>query len=298
MKIAVAMLCHKNIEQINALLRVMEHDDITFYVHVDKKSNIIRETIAGRNVYVLDKDNSVDIQWGSFGMVDATLRLIDTIYQSSQKYDYIWLMSGQDWPLRSANEIIEYIEQHYGEDFLEILSNEEAFERGYFKRNDLYYPDWMVSNKLYIKILKHIFWFLTGGRKSTRLFKRKSKIKNFYYGSQWWLLTSQTLNSMMQFLHKNKWFIDYFKNSLVPDECFFQTLYGMITSINEAKSSVCFVNWKSNPNSPEVFTSDDINKIKEIKNDYLVARKFDFCVDSHIVQKIRERSIVGANEKI
>lgn len=37
MKIAIAMLCHKNAEQINALLRAMAHDDIYFYIHVDKK---------------------------------------------------------------------------------------------------------------------------------------------------------------------------------------------------------------------------------------------------------------------
>lgn len=286
MKIAIAMLCHKNVEQINALLRAMAHDDIYFYIHVDKKSGIDRETITGKNVYVLNKDSSVDIQWGGFGMIEATLRLIETISQATAKFDYIWLMSGQDWPLRSANEIVEYVEQHRGEDFIEILPSDESFERGYFKRNDLYYPTWMVSNELHIKIVKHLFWLATGGKKSTKIFKRKSKIEKFYYGSQWWLLSSQTVNSMTQFLRSNKWFIDYFKNSLVPDESFFQTLYGMIDSVSEVKPAVCFVNWKSNPNSPEVLTSDDMNRITEIKRSYLVARKFDFCVDSSIVKII------------
>lgn len=288
MKIAIAMLCHKNVEQINALLRAMTHDDIYFYIHVDKKSGIDRETITGKNVYVLNKDSSVDIQWGGFGMIEATLRLIETISQATAKFDYIWLMSGQDWPLRSANEIVEYVEQHRGEDFIEILPSDESFERGYFKRNDLYYPTWMVSNELHIKIVKHLFWLATGGKKSTKIFKRKSKIEKFYYGSQWWLLSSQTVNSMTQFLRSNKWFIDYFKNSLVPDESFFQTLYGMIDSVSEVKPAVCFVNWKSNPNSPEVLTSDDMNRITEIKRSYLVARKFDFCVDSSIVKIIKK----------
>lgn len=288
MKIAIAMLCHKNVEQINALLRAMAHDDIYFYIHVDKKSGIDRETITGKNVYVLNKDSSVDIQWGGFGMIEATLRLIETISQATAKFDYIWLMSGQDWPLRSANEIVEYVEQHRGEDFIEILPSDESFERGYFKRNDLYYPTWMVSNELHIKIVKHLFWLATGGKKSTKIFKRKSKIEKFYYGSQWWLLSSQTVNSMTQFLRSNKWFIDYFKNSLVPDESFFQTLYGMIDSVSEVKPAVCFVNWKSNPNSPEVLTSDDMNRITEIKRSYLVAKKFDFCVDSSIVKIIKK----------
>ncbi len=64
MKIAIAMLCHKNVEQINALLRAKAHDDIYFYIHVDKKSDMNREAITGKNVYVLNKDSGVDVQWG------------------------------------------------------------------------------------------------------------------------------------------------------------------------------------------------------------------------------------------
>ena len=288
MKIAIAMLCHKNVEQINALLRAMAHDDIYFYIHVDKKRWHRSGNNNWKNVYVLNKDSSVDIQWGGFGMIEATLRLIETISQATAKFDYIWLMSGQDWPLRSANEIVEYVEQHRGEDFIEILPSDESFERGYFKRNDLYYPTWMVSNELHIKIVKHLILACDGRKKIHKIFKRKSKIEKFYYGSQWWLLSSQTVNSMTQFLRSNKWFIDYFKNSLVPDESFFQTLYGMIDSVSEVKPAICFVNWKSNPNSPEVLTSDDMNRITEIKRSYLVARKFDFCVDSSIVKIIKK----------
>ena len=215
-------------------------------------------------------------------MIEATLRLIETISQATLKFDYIWLMSGQDWPLHSSDEIVEYMEQHRGEDFIEILPSDESFERGYFKRNDLYYPTWMVSNGLYIKIVKHLFWLVTGGKKSTKIFKRKSKIEKFYYGSQWWLMSSQTVNSMMHFLRSNKWFVDYFKNSLVPDESFFQTLYGMLIGMKKARTSACYVNWRENRNSPEVFTCKDKDKLIEVKNEFLIARKFDFNIDNSI----------------
>ena len=121
MKIAVAMLCHKNVQQINSLLHAMENDSISFFIHVDKKSDINREEIFGNNITVLSKDISVDIQWGGFGMIEATFQLIEAIRQSNQVYDYIWLMSGQDWPLHSSDIIVKYIEQHAGEDFIEIL---------------------------------------------------------------------------------------------------------------------------------------------------------------------------------
>lgn len=286
MKIAVAMLCHKNVQQINSLLQAMGNDSISFFIHVDKKSEINREEIFGNNITVLSKDLSVDIQWGGFGMIEATFQLIEAIRQSNQVYDYIWLMSGQDWPLHSSDIIVKYIEQHAGEDFIEILSDQEAFERGYFKRNELYYPNWMVSNKVYIKVIKHLFWFITGGRKATTILKRKNPIGKFYYGSQWWLLTTKTVDIMMHFLSKNRWYIDYFRNSLVPDECFFQTLYGKLIGAERAMPSVCYVNWKEDRNSPEVLTSDDLETILKKRKYWLIARKFDFNLNDQIQLKI------------
>ena len=282
MKIAIAMLCHKNLEQINSLIRVLEDDDISFFVHVDKKSVVEREKICGKNVYIIPKAESVDIQWGGFEMIEATLRLIEKVRNSKKKIDCIWLMSGQDYPLWSIGEIVAFMERHEGEDFIEILSDEDAFNRGYFKRNELYYPTWMFSNKTHIKVFKHLLWILTGGKKSTRICKRRTCIGHFYYGSQWWILSKRSLEIIMEFLNKNSWYENYFRNSLVPDESFFQTLYGMLIGAEKANPSVCYVNWKENKNSPEILTCNDKEKLVKVRNEFLIARKFDFKADSRI----------------
>lgn len=282
MRIAVIMLCHKNLEQINSLIQALEDEDFFFYVHVDKKSNVDRKKICGKNVYILPKDESIAIQWGGFGMIEATLRLIERARSGENDFDYIWLMSGQDYPLWPVDEIVEFMEKHKGEDFIEILPNEIAFNRGYFKRNELYYPTWMVSNKTYIKIIKHLLWAVTGGKKSTKICTRRTVINHFYYGSQWWVLSKHSLEIIMEFLNKNSWYKNFFKNSLVPDESFFQTLYGMLIGMEKAKPSVCYVNWKENRNSPEVFTCNDKDRLIEMKNKFLIARKFDFKIDNSI----------------
>lgn len=288
MKIAVAMLCHKNVKQINSLIQAMENEDISFFIHVDKKSIINRDEISGKNITVIPKDCSVDIQWGGFGMIEATLQLIEAIRQSKQVYDYIWLMSGQDWPLRSAENIVKYVERHNGDDFIEILSDQEARDRGYCKRNALYYPSWMVSNKIYIKIVKHMFWFATGGRKATYIGKRKTRVEKFFYGSQWWLLSKQSMDIMMRFLMDNAWYTDYFRHSLVPDESFFQTLYGLLIGVGKENPAVCYVNWKQNRNSPEIFTHNDLDRLFDSRKAFLIARKFDFDVDENIISEIKE----------
>ena len=56
MKIAFLMQCHKNPEQINLLLKALKHPQVDVYVHVDSKSESIREDIGeGDGIYLLPK---------------------------------------------------------------------------------------------------------------------------------------------------------------------------------------------------------------------------------------------------
>lgn len=43
MKMAIAIQCHTNSEQINRLINYFQDDYIDIYIHVDKKSNIVSE---------------------------------------------------------------------------------------------------------------------------------------------------------------------------------------------------------------------------------------------------------------
>ena len=44
------------------------------------------------------------MRWGTFSQVQATLNLLKRSYR--KKYDFYWLLSGQDFPLVSAESII------------------------------------------------------------------------------------------------------------------------------------------------------------------------------------------------
>lgn len=78
MKVAFLMQCHKNPEQINLLLKALKHPQVDVYVHVDSKSESIREDIGeGDGVYLLPKKDCVDVQWAQFSQVQATLNLLN-----------------------------------------------------------------------------------------------------------------------------------------------------------------------------------------------------------------------------
>lgn len=78
MKIAFLMQCHKNPEQINLLLKALKHPQVDVYVHVDSKSENIREDIEKSDgVYLLPKKDCIDVQWAQFSQVQATLNLLN-----------------------------------------------------------------------------------------------------------------------------------------------------------------------------------------------------------------------------
>ena len=66
MKLAILLLCHKNAEQINLFLETLKHPDIEFFIHMDKKADIVNQLIKRQDIHVLPDDLRVDIRWGEF----------------------------------------------------------------------------------------------------------------------------------------------------------------------------------------------------------------------------------------
>ena len=107
MKIAVLIQCHKNPRQINLLLNRLDHPDIDCYLHVDRKANFVNEIIKGEHIYMLPDEKRVSVEWAQISQVTASMNLLEAAYKMGE-YDFYWLISGQDWPLRSADEIIKF----------------------------------------------------------------------------------------------------------------------------------------------------------------------------------------------
>lgn len=76
MKLAILLLCHKNAEQINLFLETLKHPDIEFFIHMDKKADIVNQLIKRQDIHVLPDDLRVDIRWGEFSQTQATLNLL------------------------------------------------------------------------------------------------------------------------------------------------------------------------------------------------------------------------------
>src|SRR5690606_19266097 len=108
--------------QLSLLIRRLVDENMHCFIHIDKRSNIddffklIPET-----QYVKFIRDRVDIQWGGFGTIQATLNGFSEILRNDVKYDYLHVMSGQDFPIKSNAYILQFIEENYGKQFFDFI---------------------------------------------------------------------------------------------------------------------------------------------------------------------------------
>lgn len=285
MKLAILLLCHKNPKQINKFLEIMNHPRISFFIHIDKKNNFSEDIIKRENILLLPHDLLQNIRWGDISMVQAILNLIN--YSNSKGYfDYFWLCSGQDFPIKPVKEIIKFFDDKTC-NFINLFNSKNYIGNfnNYDKRNSLYFPKWMISNNLLQKIIKRIYIEVTGGYNKTLFFNRKNITNfNFYFGSTWWCLNKKTIDWIINYCKEHKEYFNFYKNCANPDESFFHTLVLNSPYKNIIEEYLHYIDWTGCRNHPKTLTMYDFNKIKQSK--FLMARKFDIDVDEEIIREL------------
>lgn len=284
MKVAFLMQRHKNPKQINLLLKALKHPQVDVFIHVDSKNENIREDIEKNDgVYLLPKKDCVDVQWAQFSQVKATLNLLNAAI-SRGGYSHYFLISGQDFPIKSIGEIVKFLSERKDENFIDC-----ALIKRFEKRNDIYFPRMVIGRRIWQKILKGILVYSTGGWNQTFSIIKRLKPANvqYYFGSQWWCLNDAMVKWIYNFLENYPEYIKLFKHSLCPDECFFQTLVMNSPFANTTKPYLHYIKWEKGKSSPKTLTTIDYEELK--KTEKLIARRFDINVDAEIIERLRKR---------
>src|ERR1700744_5360518 len=107
MRIAHLILTHKNPQQLESLIKALDHPAFDFYIHVDKKVDQAPFYFLTRKKNVFFIEDRVRIYWAGYGTIQATLNGFRQILL--KRYDYINVTSGQDFPLQSPADIYQYI---------------------------------------------------------------------------------------------------------------------------------------------------------------------------------------------
>lgn len=273
MRIAHLILAHKNPDQLKRLITALKHPSFDFYIHVDKKSDEqpFRNILQQKDVFFINKRTK--IYWGDWGTIQATLNGFQTILPKG--YDYINVISAQDFPIKSPEYIYKYFYEHQGTEFITCDFIEGDWSEVASRISDYHLINWRIPGKHRLeKIVTKIL--------PPRVFPFNYKIVG---RANWFSLTNNAVQYILQFLKAHPQMIRYFKYCWGADEFIFSTILYNSHFEEKIKNNLVYVEFdKQNIGHPKIITSADIDKLME--SDKLFARKFDMDTDPAVFDKI------------
>ena len=116
--IAYIVLTYDEPELLRRVAKALEYGNDRIFVHVDKKSDISQFVKAVGNLknvtFIKDR---VDVYWGGFNSIVATMNLYRDVLQDKVRYDRIILLQGKDYPLYSPTYLHSFFEERMTEEF-------------------------------------------------------------------------------------------------------------------------------------------------------------------------------------
>jgi hypothetical protein len=306
------ILAHQYPGQLKRLVDKLNHADCNFYIHIDKNANVLPFVNALNgvtNVYFLKDDQREYGTWGDIGIVKATINILDQIVKDDRS-GFCILLSGQCYPIKSNGYIKSFLTDYPTTNFISIntmpdplLADEEGGMRRIlhykinrtFKRHDAVMLPSIFESAFYkIRVIKNIISLLRIGkyRSLLKIFKKRKfpTYLNPYRGDQWWALPIETVKKILDFQKDHKDYYNYHKDSLLPDEMFFQSIVMYFFYQNNRmilKPTLTYTNWeRENVTLPVTFTESDFEELKAQPADKLFARKFDMQTDEQILNRI------------
>lgn len=299
MRLACLILAHENPSQLQRLIRRLTNNGTDIFIHLDKKEDDIAELVTLTSLYknLFLVKQRVDVRWGAFSMIQATLNSLSEM-ATHGAYDYISLLSGSDYPIKSNKEIADFFIRNNGKEFIYYRKDPSPeLPLGGSDRFEYYYDyDSTAANKdEYESEMKE--------RNVKRSFIAGMQP---YHGSQWWSLTGRCIGYLLNAAASNKELVNYYRYTKFPDEQFFQTIImnsGFASSV--VNNNLRYIDW-SDINWPAIDWVDfkphprtlqqhDIRKLQYTEK--LFARKFNENTDPAVLDII-DRSLLKYRKPI
>ena len=267
MTLGVIMLVHTGFDRAEQMVRHWAAAGCPVVLHVD--SNVDRAT-HDHFVRALSDLEMVRFcarqrcEWGTWGLVAASQTAATMMLEDFEDVSHVFLASGSCLPLRPVQELQAYLKDHPDTDFIESATTADVpwtvggLDR---ERFTLHFPfSWKKNRKLFDAFVK-----------LQQLVKYKRKVPDGlvpHMGSQWWCLTRQTLDAIMQDPNRPD-YEKYFRNVWIPDESYYQSLVRLHARKVESRSlTLAKFDYQG---KPHIFFDDHLELLQ--RSDCFVARK-------------------------
>ncbi|MCB2135654.1 MAG: glycosyl transferase, partial [Rhodobacteraceae bacterium] len=269
-KIAFILLCHKDplgiIQQAERLTAAGD----CMAIHFDARAKAadyekIRAALGG-NPNVTFAKRRIKCGWGAWSLVQATLHATEAAVAAFPNATHFYMLSGDCMAIKSA----EYIH-----DFL------DAEDADYIESFDFFVSDWIKTGMKEDRLIyrhpfnertqKWLFYKSYEWQKRLGLTRSVPADLQIMIGSQWWCLRRRTIEWVLDFTHKRRDVMRFFRTTWIPDETFFQTIVRHVVPEREIRNRTLTFLVFSDYGMPVTFYNDHYDLL--LSQDYLFARK-------------------------
>lgn len=317
-RILYLIASHSKPEQVIRLVKAIKSASPDSYVliHHDYSSSVLDRSVFKQmsNVHILEEH--ISVTWGAFSLVEMELHCINWLLTHSIQFDWLILLSGQDYPIKPIPEVEQFLEDTEYDGFMEYFLAENppleptecslqwkedtGLKRFFYHHYKL--PSSPILNSICFK-LGRIFnkrqplILLSADRNGPRLGIRCaatpfSSTFSCYAGSQWHMLSYRCIQYIHDFVQQNPAFVRHYRKTVIPDESFFQTILLNNPQLKIFNNNKRYIVWDES--KPAVLRLRDFENL--IASDRQFARKFDVSMDSEILDLL-DRYLSGKHDK-
>ena len=304
---AYCIIAHNDEYCLETLIELIDDERNDIYLLIDKKAPAeFAKNIRPRkaSMYVVPVEERIDIRWGDISLAEAEMLVLEKAVRSGKRYDYIHLLSGNDLPLKTQDEIYGFFEGvKEGSNFLEISVGEEIEQN---LKNDTSYQYiltrhqrkvgtglWPTARLFMARVLRHLFI------KAQKLvgYKRKWGDWKLARGINWASLS----HDFAAYIVENKELVrKKFKRVRIVDEIYKQTIAvnspfdSTILAFSRGNSEgIRLIDWGrgNQKGNPKTWTDDDWDEIDSAFE--IFARKFSSTQGRGVIDRLKAKLLKG-----
>ena len=278
MRIAFLIMAHKDPMQIGRLIKRLEHPDFDFYIHLDKKINIDDFKYLEKADKVHFTRTRIHVSWAAFSFTTAIYKCMEEILNGPKKYDFLDILSGQDYPIKPTEEIHRFFADRPGKNFISFETEGSDWWQHAIGRITKY----------------HLIKYNFPGRYRVQfvlnavLPRRKFPLPYTMYGgprASWFTLSHDCAAYVVKFMNDHPELRRFCNFTWGSDEFLFQTIIMNSQYAGSVMNDVVnYIDWSGGGANPKILATTDYEVLKA--SDKLFARKFDIGKDTGILDML------------
>jgi len=287
---AYVILAHKNLDQLPRLVRTLDTGQASFFLHIDKKTDIspYKQELGKMgqlpNVQFVKRYHC---PWAAFGIIKAQRAAMQTALRTNLRFTHLTLLTGQDYPIKPPHEIDLFFDAHRSTSFMRFF--EKATKKRRIRLGEPPHQGWRYKNW-------YLYYAGRHRRVSSKLLKKvgiKRRVPGGLSPVKGWAfftLSRECTEYALRYFEENPRYINFFKHVMHPDEYFWHTIL-LNSPLRETMENTTlryepFEERKPFTGHGRVLRKEDLAELKAESSKCFFAKKFDTTVDSDILDLI------------